>query len=226
MRCPKRTLPNLVGLMERHPATRVRLHDLTIQLENEISPPHIDDNVRLLVEVLGVLGQRERLLRVYHRFVAAGFDDTENGVFYWQLARGGYYEDALRSEPRYQRFVLRAIDEYRACPSDNPLSDVGLMLGGAVGSYLLPLAGVGRMADGACLLNLFERVAPGLAASMTSELVEEVCSKQADPSACKETLQRQQAASKECPAWMAATRSEQGEDDSGAGETDVGTTTK
>lgn len=157
MRCPKRTLPNLVGLMERYPPTRARLHDLTVELESRLSPPSVDDDVHLLVELLDDLGQYERLLRIHRRFLTAGFNDAESAVFYSALARGGYYEEALRSEPAYQRFVHQALDEYRACPSDDPLSGVGLMLSGAVGGYLLPLVGVGRVTDGACLLELFER---------------------------------------------------------------------
>lgn len=227
MRCPSKNLPNLVGLAADYAPAKQRLVALADTLEKRIRPPKFDKDLDLLVNILDALKLYDRLHRVFQQYVAAGFDETNHGwVFYVELARGGCYEDALRSEPLYQGFVRRAIDEYRTCPSDDPLSSVGLMLAGAMRDYLLPLVGVGRVADGACLLHLFETVAPGLAASATSELVEEVCSKQSDPSACKETLQRQYEASKECPAWMAATYSEQGEGDSGGSETEVGTTTE
>lgn len=203
MKCPNENLPNLVGLAADYPPAREALVELADRLEGRLKPPQIDENLEFLVEVLDALELYDRVYHVYQRYIAAGFDETTHGwAFYAELADGGYFAEALRSEHLYRDHLRHAIDEYRACPTAEALSAAGLMLSDAVSDYVEPLVGVGRVFDANCLLHLFEIVSPKLAETAIGEVLEQACAKRSNPVACKESLDHRGAAPGECPVWM------------------------
>lgn len=204
MGCPERNLPNLLALAFRDTPTREALLAWAENLESDLKPPLVGEELRTVLTVWSALGEHPRVKQLYERYLSAGYDDAEQGgAFRTYLSRGGYYEEALRSEAHYEGAIRSAGTEFDAAQSPGPYSNETILLVSAVEGFVEPLAGMGRIERAACAISILEDRGERFLDTM-NQIAARACDLSARP-ACSWEQMSKIADTAECEAWKAAT---------------------
>lgn len=205
MRCPQLNLPNLVGLIEKYPGVSANLTSLADSLEQEIIPPQVTDELQLLVDVLAALADGERLLRLYNRYLGVGFNRAgDSWVFRDALVRFHYFAEAMESEHGYRQTLRHALKEFHVADDKSSLSSAGIFLSGSVESYALPLVGLGRVDDAACVIDLYRRTSHFVTSEELSQMITSVCEAHESTEECEREVGLRLSQPEKCESWQTA----------------------